>query len=73
MIIGHYILGILSFSLFILIISLVEGPNIGEGTFGKVKMGTHIETREKVCFYGQQTIKDQKSNKIGSDKGVGEG
>ncbi|KAL4469354.1 hypothetical protein ABPG72_005990 [Tetrahymena utriculariae] len=32
--VGHYIIG----------------QNIGEGTFGKVKLGTHIETREKVAI-----------------------
>ena len=33
--IGHYIIG----------------KNIGEGTFGKVKLGTHILTGEKVSGY----------------------
>jgi len=26
------------------------GKNIGEGTFGKVKLGTHIYTEEKVAI-----------------------
>jgi hypothetical protein len=38
--IGHYILGIT--------ICLKLGKSIGEGTFGKVKLGTHILTNEKV-------------------------
>lgn len=33
--VGHYILG----------------KNLGEGTFGKVKLGTHILTGEKVLFF----------------------
>jgi serine/threonine protein kinase len=33
--VGHYILG----------------KTLGEGTFGKVKLGTHILTGEKVIFY----------------------
>jgi serine/threonine protein kinase len=33
--IGHYMLG----------------KALGEGTFGKVKLGTHILTGEKVCFF----------------------
>jgi len=33
--IGHYIIG----------------KNIGEGTFGKVKLGTHILTGEKVSHF----------------------
>jgi serine/threonine protein kinase len=43
--VGHYILG----------------KTLGEGTFGKVKLGTHILTGEKVhtryliAFYSQQT------------------
>jgi 5'-AMP-activated protein kinase catalytic alpha subunit len=28
----------------------VLGKSIGEGTFGKVKLGTHILTSEKVFF-----------------------
>ena len=28
----------------------VLGKSIGEGTFGKVKLGTHILTSEKVTF-----------------------
>jgi 5'-AMP-activated protein kinase catalytic alpha subunit len=32
--VGHYILG----------------KTLGEGTFGKVKLGTHILTGEKVCL-----------------------
>ena len=35
--IGHYVLG----------------KALGEGTFGKVKLGTHILTGEKVSFYVQ--------------------
>ncbi len=34
--VGHYILG----------------KTLGEGTFGKVKLGTHILTGEKVLFKG---------------------
>ena len=39
--VGHYILG----------------KTLGEGTFGKVKLGTHILTGEKV-FYNIQVFKN---------------
>lgn len=49
--VGNYNIGklnifkILKFSIFIFI-----GKTIGEGTFGKVKLGTHILTSEKVAI-----------------------
>lgn len=29
---------------------VVSGPTLGEGTFGKVKLGTHVLTGEKVAI-----------------------
>ena len=43
--VGHYILG----------------KTLGEGTFGKVKLGTHILTGEKVRHYSCVYIKDTNS------------
>lgn len=33
----------------------VLGKTVGEGTFGKVKMGTHTITKEKVSNYSQRS------------------
>ena len=33
-----------------LILTLFKGKTLGEGTFGKVKLGTHVLTGEKVAI-----------------------
>lgn len=46
--IGNYILGKSDLSTPLKGLQYFSGKNIGEGTFGKVKLGTHIPTNEKV-------------------------
>lgn len=42
--IGHYVFGnLLNFD-------SIKGKTLGEGTFGKVKLGTHVLTGEKVAI-----------------------
>lgn len=48
-VIGNYVLGNPIFAHSSFNFAHFSGKNIGEGTFGKVKLGTHILTNEKVA------------------------
>lgn len=61
---------------FLLTILHSSGQNIGEGTFGKVKLGIHIDTQEKVSERATSVSLSDDSDppfRLGGDQGAGEG